>query len=97
MKVKVPFTWQKANATNFNPDAVRRCARPYRKKRLNCFITKSNEAQIGELKEWFVDNEVEKFTMFGVFIDHPDKVYFAGLCFEFTNEDHLIMFKLRFF
>lgn len=97
MKVKVPFNWAKAHATRFNQDAVRRCAQPYRKKRLGCFIAKSNEAQVCELKEWFADNEVHDFEMFGVFIEHPDKVYFAGLSFEFNNEDHLVLFKLRFY
>lgn len=97
MKIKVPYTWTQARAGKFNQDAIRRTATTYRTKKLACFISKQNEADVSEIKEWLADNEITDYTMFGVFIDHPDRVYYHGLSFEFKSEDSLMFFKLRFF
>lgn len=97
MKIKTPYTWILARAGKFNQDTVRRRATPYRPSKLACFINKQNETAVDEIKEWIHDNDIRQYAMFGVFIDHPDRVYYHGLSFEFKNENDLIFFKMRFF
>ncbi len=97
MKVKVPFTWKQAAATRFCADRIRREGRTYRSKRLSCLIDKSCEMTVRECRDWLKENEVTKYQMFGVFVNHPDKVYYSGLAFEFEDETQALFFKLRFF
>jgi hypothetical protein len=96
LKVKVPYSWIQARAGSFNQDVIRTAAKPYRAKRLACFLSKQPEPDVREIQEWLSDNEISDFVMFGVFIDHPDRVYYHGLSFEFKSEDSLMFFKLRF-
>jgi hypothetical protein len=97
LKIKIPYTWALANSSRFNQDAIRRDCISYRAKRLSCFISKQSESDVKEIREWLEENEISDYVMFGVFTDHPDRVYYDGLSFEFKSEDSLLFFKLRFF
>lgn len=96
MRVKVPFNWRQASSAKFNQDAVRREGLPYRKKRLKGFISKKSESDMNVVKQWIEDNGIVLKRLLGVFIVHPDHVYYDGVALEFTNDDDMLMFKLRF-
>lgn len=96
MKLKSQLNWRSAAKSSFSPDAVRREGTPFRNKKLMCMIPKENDCSVAEMKQWFVNNEVTAFTMYGVYNDTPEKMYYLGLAFEFQNEDDTMMFKLSF-
>lgn len=97
MKLKLQLNWLKAAKSSFSPDAVRREGKPFRNKKMQCFVPKENDCSVADMKDWFVSNEVTAFTMYGVYNDAPDgKMYYSGLAFEFQNENDTMMFKLTF-
>lgn len=97
MKFKLQTNWRSAAKSSFSPDKIRREGKPFRSKKLQCFIPKENDCIVDDLKSWFVSNEVTAFMMFGVYNDAADgKMYYSGLAFEFQDENELMMFKLTF-
>lgn len=97
MKVKIPFTWRDAFSNRFNKDKVRREGTRFTlRKKMKVYVDRDYDHSPKEIQQWLEDNEVKNYKMSGVFIVHPDNVYFAGLAFEFECEDTLIHFKLSF-
>ena len=97
MKVKLLLDWKGAAKGSFSPDVIRRSATPFRNKKLMCIVPKESDAGNGDLKQWFINNEVKEVTMFGVYDVQPDgKVFYQGLAFDFKNENDIMMFKLTF-
>ena len=97
MKLKLQINWRGAAKSSFSPDAVRREGSPFRRKKLMCFVPKESDSSTADLKSWFASNEVTAFTMYGVYdVAQDGSVYYAGLAFDFTNENDVMMFKLTF-
>lgn len=97
MKLKLQLNWRNAAKSSFSPDAVRREGQPFRNKKLQCMVPKQNDCSVADLKDWFISNDVTAFTMYGVYDDAPDgKMYYAGLAFDFQDENDTMMFKLTF-
>jgi hypothetical protein len=98
MLVQTNYNWNQARASRFNSDKIRRSAVKV-SKNTNCLRIQINQdVCVNELKEWFTDNELtdKEYSIFGVFDDRRDRMYFAGLAFEFQEMDVAILFKLRF-
>jgi hypothetical protein len=95
MKLIVPYTWSAACAPNFNSDAIRRKARRFRRTRCMGIIENFTETNTGDIREWLVEQKT-MYTMFGLFNDEQDRLWYKGLVFKFEQDDDLMMFKLTF-
>ena len=96
MKMKLRCDWRSAASTKFKPDNVRKNSVVFRKKRLTCVVTKSNENSVEFLQGWMIENQVKQYEMFALYevSKQTGQVFYHGLAFDFTDETDYVMFKL---